>query len=81
MLQHTLTLHHAGVTESQIAEWVVNGTDPYQLGTNRSVYRCALQFVKRVEMAEMLLGGSPLPSGTTCKDVVETLSCNPTVAA
>ena len=81
VLHNTMKLHHQGVTESQIAEWVVNGTDPYELGSSRSVYRCALQFVKRVEMAEMLLGSTPLPAGTVCKDLVEILSCNLPVAA
>ena len=76
-----MKLYNEGVTESQIAEWVVTGTDPYELGTNRSVYRCALQFIKRIAMAEMLLGSCPLPAGTTAEELVETLSCNLPVAA
>ena len=73
VLAKTNELIDNGVTESVIASWVVKGEDPYELGTNRSVYRCALQFLDRVNMAKVLLGEKALKDGETCEEWALTL--------
>lgn len=75
VLAKTQELIRDGITEANIASWVVKGEDPYNLGTNRSVYRCALQFLDRVNMAKVLLGEKALQGFETCEEWALTLAC------
>ena len=70
----TNELIEAGVTEADISKWIVNGSDPHNLGSNRSIYKCALQFMDRVKLVNIFVGDEPVPPDTTCGDLASLLS-------
>ena len=74
VLHKTNELLGHGVTEADIGEWILKGTDPYDLGgTSKSVFKCTFIFQSRVKLAKMLVGDEAIPSGTSYKTLVEPL--------
>lgn len=81
-MHHPLTKVHAkatlmltdGVTEDTITDWIVKGTDPYNVvSTGKSVFRCAFQFLSRLRLAKVLLGDEPIKEEETFEGLTTTL--------
>ena len=70
----TRELIASGVTEKDIAEWVAKGEDPHNLGgTSRSLYKCAIQFLERIRLAQILLGHTALGPNETYESLITQL--------
>ena len=83
-----------GISESQIDQCIKNGTDPYNLERQKSLYKCMFQFAQRARLVSFMIGKSdmlggnlrllkePITSEQATNDLralLRPLACNPLV--